>query len=72
MTVMTSAVVTYKGKDRRGTARTGSTTETPIALIERLHKAGWLWAIAERGGIEVGGLGFDEYTHEDHLWGESE
>jgi hypothetical protein len=62
--------VTYKGKDRRGTARTGRTTDSPVALAERLFGQKWLWAAAERDGILVGGIGFNTDTGRRCWWAE--
>ena len=65
-----TGLVTYKGKDRNGTARTGSTDESPAVLIERLFRQGWIWLTAERDGVEVGGIGCDLDTGVRIWWAE--
>jgi hypothetical protein len=66
----TIPVIAYKGRDRNGIARGGSTHTSPAELIKRLFGQKWLWAIAERGGVEVGGIGFNEETGQSVWWAE--
>lgn len=60
--------IDYKGKDRDGMARTGRTEGSPAFLIQKLFAQGWLWAIAVRDGVEVGGIGFDVENEQDRTW----
>ena len=68
---VTEAVIVYKGKDRNGTARGGHATGSPVDLIKRLFNQGWLWAIAERDGIEVGGISFNDEINQNVWWAET-
>lgn len=63
-----SELITNKGKDRRGIARGGQTDESATTLIKRLFDQRWLWAIAMRGPVQVGGIGFDPATEKDRIW----
>ena len=64
------ALIAYRGKDRNGTALGGLTTDSPADLIGRLFREKWLWATAERDGIDVGGIGFNVETGQRVWWAE--
>ena len=68
---MSEPVITYRGNDRNGATRMGGVTGSPAALVERLFRQKWRWAIAERDGIKVGGICLDEETHRRVWWAES-
>lgn len=57
-------MLTYRGEDRKGTARTGNATgELPAGLAERLYRQGFRWLIIERLGVQVGGI-----SREGRIW----
>ena len=64
-------MITYKGKDTRGRARTGSTDqETPGELTERLLAAAWQSLRVYRGVTLVGEIAYDTETHSRTWWAE--
>jgi hypothetical protein len=64
-------VTYYRGKDRHGNGRGGGVYGSPATLIRRLFGQRWLWAVAVRDGIEVGGIGYDTESGQNVWWAEN-
>ena len=65
-----TGLTTWRGENRSGVAGTGCADESPFVIMQKLFCAGWRWAIAERDGFEVGGIGPHPDTGKRDFWGE--